>query len=81
MIETQSESTRVELKRTGYEVAFLTHSEFITGTSDTLTLPRITMPDESMSLREFQARASGAGIAMRRLKALIYTSAPKKPSF
>lgn len=81
MIETQSESTRVELKRTGYEVAFLTHSEFITGTSDTFTLPRITMSDESMSLREFQARASGAGIAMRRLKALIYTSAPKKPSF
>ena len=68
--ETQSEATRAELESAGYAAAFLTHSEFITAKSDVFALPRISMPDVSMSLREFKARASGAGIALRRLKAL-----------
>lgn len=68
--ETQSQATRAELEAAGYAAAFLTHSEFITAKSDVFALPRITLPDVSISLREFKARASGTGIALRRLKAL-----------
>lgn len=69
--ETQTEATRVDLESAGYAAAFLTHSEFITAKSDVFALPRIAMPDLSISLREFKARAGGAGIALRRLKALV----------
>jgi peptidoglycan/xylan/chitin deacetylase (PgdA/CDA1 family) len=68
---THCNATRAELRRAGYEAAFLTHSDFITAKSDKMTLPRISMPDGAISQREFQARASGAGIVMRRLGTLM----------
>jgi hypothetical protein len=68
--ETHSLATRLELERAGYSTAFLTHSEFITAKSDRLTLPRITIPDGSVPLGEFEAHASGVSVAMRRLKTL-----------
>lgn len=73
MAESHSEANRAELQRAGFTIAFLTGSEFITQSSDALTLPRIAMPDESMSLPEFRARASGAGIAAQRLRTLLRT--------
>lgn len=71
MAETHSAQTRQALIDAGYTTAFLTHSDFITANSDTLTLPRISMPDESMAHSEFVGRASGMGIAMRRMKSML----------
>jgi peptidoglycan/xylan/chitin deacetylase (PgdA/CDA1 family) len=68
MSETHSDSTRQELIRAGYRTAFLTHSEFATAASDPYCLPRISMPDGSMTFAEFQARASGVGVLVRTLK-------------
>lgn len=70
MAETHSTATREEVALAGYSTAFLTHSDFITSRSDLLTLPRITLPDESISQIEFEARAGGIGIAARHLKAV-----------
>jgi peptidoglycan/xylan/chitin deacetylase (PgdA/CDA1 family) len=68
MKETQSEATKQELIRAGYQTAFLTHSEFTTATNDPYRLPRISMPDGSIPFPEFQARASGVGVLVRTLK-------------
>lgn len=70
--ESHSAQTRDELQRAGFTVAFLTHSDLVTASSDSMTLPRMAMPDEVMTLPEFQARARGAGIALRRVKELLF---------
>ena len=67
-----SEDTRNELKHAGFSTAFLSHSDFITVHSDTMTLPRISMPDEPMTLPEFRALAKGGGILIRSLKGRLY---------
>jgi peptidoglycan/xylan/chitin deacetylase (PgdA/CDA1 family) len=69
--DTFSAATKAELQSAGYLAAFLSHSDFIAPTSDSLALPRITMPDEPMTIAEFRARSSGAGILSSRLKMLL----------
>lgn len=70
MAETHDSSTRAELVKAGYRVSFLTHSDFITVGADRYTLPRVLMPDCPLPPAEFHARASGAGIAWRRVAAM-----------
>ena len=79
MAEIQSAATRQALLDAGYRVAFLTHSDFITAASDCDMLPRISLPDESMTLSEFEARAGGAGIILRRLKRLVHSEGRTEP--
>lgn len=69
--DAHSAETRATLEEAGFSTAFLTHSDFITARGDRLSLPRFSMPDEPMSLRDFQARAPSAGIVARRIKTAI----------
>lgn len=70
MSDTHNLITRNAVEAAGFSAAFLTHSDYITHQSDVLTLPRIALPDEPMSMDEFRARAGGASIALRRIKGL-----------
>lgn len=66
-----SEETTRTLKAAGFQLAFLTHSDFATTESDRYHLPRFPMPDRDMSLAQFRARAMGGAIPFRRAKELF----------
>ena len=68
--DTCDNSTSAELQAAGYRAAFLSHSEFVSSSSDVLSLPRIAIPDGPLPLSEFKARVSGAGVSLRRLKGM-----------
>ena len=51
--DSHSVDTRNELYDAGFSTAFLSHSDFITVRSDAMTLPRISMPDEPVTLPNF----------------------------
>jgi len=61
-------STTTEIKAAGFQFAFLTHSDFTDEKTDPYHLPRIALPDRSMSRGEFCARVAGAGIALRQTR-------------
>jgi peptidoglycan/xylan/chitin deacetylase (PgdA/CDA1 family) len=61
-------STTAELKAAGFQFAFLTHSDFTDEKTDPYHLPRIALPDRSMSHAEFCARVAGAGMALRQAR-------------
>lgn len=68
--DTCDDNTTADLRAAGFQAAFLSHSEFVSSSSDMLTLPRIAIPDGPLPLCEFKARVSGAGVSLRRLKGL-----------
>jgi len=65
---TYDASTYARVKNAGFRCAFLSHSDFVTTTSDNFELPRISLPDADMPLYEFKARVRGGGIPFRKLK-------------
>lgn len=65
---TYDASTYNRVKNAGFRCAFLSHSDFVTTTSDNFELPRISLPDADMPLYEFKARVRGGGIPVRKLK-------------
>jgi peptidoglycan/xylan/chitin deacetylase (PgdA/CDA1 family) len=65
---TFSDATTLQLARTGFRYAFLTHSEYADTRTDPLLLPRISMPDRPMSQPEFCVRAAGAGVLYRKIR-------------
>jgi len=60
--------TKHYLSESGYSSAFLTHSGFVTPLSDKFLYPRIALPGEPMSDREFRARVLGAGVFFRSVR-------------
>ena len=66
-----SQATRGELESSGFSTAFLTRPDFIAVGSDALTLPRIAIPDETISLAEFRARVRGASVLINRLRETV----------
>jgi hypothetical protein len=65
---THSDETQQIVQETGFELAFLSHSDLIQQKANPFQLPRISLPDQPMSQLEFCARVAGAGIILRRLK-------------
>jgi peptidoglycan/xylan/chitin deacetylase (PgdA/CDA1 family) len=65
---TFSDETSREVARAGFEIAFLTHSEWSNNNTHRFEVPRISMPDRPMSQLEFCTRAAGAGVLYRRIK-------------
>jgi peptidoglycan/xylan/chitin deacetylase (PgdA/CDA1 family) len=65
---TFSDATTSQLAKTGFQYAFLTHSEYANPKTDPLHLPRISMPDRPMSQPEFCVRAAGAGVLYRKIR-------------
>ncbi len=65
---THSDETQQIVQETGFELAFLSHSDLIQQKANPFQLPRISLPDQAMSQLEFCARVAGAGIILRRLK-------------
>jgi peptidoglycan/xylan/chitin deacetylase (PgdA/CDA1 family) len=63
-----SRSTTKELKTAGFQFAFLTHSDFTDEKTDPYHLPRIALPNRSISHGEFCARVAGAGMALRQTR-------------
>jgi len=68
--------TKRYLSECGYSSAFLTHSGFVTPLSDSFLYPRIALPDEPMSDREFRARVLGAGVFFRSMGELLCKFTP-----
>jgi peptidoglycan/xylan/chitin deacetylase (PgdA/CDA1 family) len=68
---TFNQSTTEELKKAGFRYSFLTHSDFADGSTDPYHLPRIALPDRSMSFGEFRARVAGGGVALKRARQLL----------
>lgn len=68
---TFNETSDRAIKKAGFELAFLTHSDLISSGADPHKLPRISMPDRAMSHVEFCMRAAGAGIVYRKFKDLL----------
>jgi peptidoglycan/xylan/chitin deacetylase (PgdA/CDA1 family) len=66
-----NQSTTEELKKAGFRFSFLTHSDFADGSTDPYHLPRIALPDRSMSFGEFRARVAGGGVALSRGRQLL----------
>jgi peptidoglycan/xylan/chitin deacetylase (PgdA/CDA1 family) len=64
-------STTAELKAAGFQFAFLTHSDFTDEKTDPYHLPRIALPDRSISHAEFCARVAGAGMALRQAQQFL----------
>jgi peptidoglycan/xylan/chitin deacetylase (PgdA/CDA1 family) len=56
-----SNETSHVLAEAGYKSAFLTHADFASYQTDPYKMPRIVLPDRSISLLEFRARVSGGG--------------------
>ena len=83
MSGTFSDATSLQLAKTGFRYAFLTHSEYATTKTDPLRLPRISMPDRPMSQPEFCLRVAGAGVLYRKIKQsrLLRRSAPMRRSW
>jgi hypothetical protein len=65
---THSDETLQIIQETGFELAFLSHSDLIQQKANPFQLPRISLPDHVMSQLEFCARVAGAGIIFRKLK-------------
>jgi peptidoglycan/xylan/chitin deacetylase (PgdA/CDA1 family) len=68
---TFNDSTTAALNNAGFHFAFLTHSDFAGGDTDPYHLPRIALPDRSMSHVEFCARVAGSGVAYRKARELL----------
>lgn len=66
-----SAATTSEIKRCGFETAFLTHADFATGQTDRYHLPRLVIPDEQLSQNGFQAIVRGGAIPLDKAKRLI----------
>ena len=60
--------TAAELEKAGFQFAFLTHSDFADKNTDPFELPRIALPDRSISYVEFCVRVAGAGVALRKIR-------------
>jgi peptidoglycan/xylan/chitin deacetylase (PgdA/CDA1 family) len=71
-----NQSTTEELKKAGFRYSFLTHSDFADGNTDPYHLPRIALPNRSMSFAEFRARVAGGGVAIRRARELLASAWP-----
>lgn len=65
------ERTTAEIKRAGFDSAFLTHADFADDRTDRFHLPRLVIPDYGVSDSEFQAIVKGGGIVLDRVKRLI----------
>jgi hypothetical protein len=65
---THSDETLRIVRETGFELAFLSHSDLIQQKTNPFRLPRISLPDQAISQLEFCARVAGAGIIVRKLK-------------
>lgn len=74
-----SETTTRALQAAGFQSAFLTHSEFASTGTDRHHIPRLTMPDENMSLSHFRARVVGGGIPFRRAREFLKGGARTQP--
>ncbi|MGY4602899.1 peptidoglycan/xylan/chitin deacetylase (PgdA/CDA1 family) [Bradyrhizobium sp. USDA 4474] len=66
-----SQTTRRELESSGFTAAFLTRPDFITISSDAMTLPRIAVPDEPISAAAFRAYVCGAPVLVNRVKQTV----------
>ena len=69
--DAHSEATTQALAEAGFELAFLTHSDFSGTDTDRYLIPRITMPDHVMSLPEYRARVGGAGVPIRKARTFL----------
>jgi hypothetical protein len=63
-----SDATSELVKRAGFRLAFLTHSDFADREDDHFRLPRIALPNRPMALAEFRARVGGGGIVLAKVR-------------
>lgn len=63
--------TRDLVAQAGFDSAWTTRPDTISRDDEALTLPRLALPDRSMSLPVFRARVSGGNIPFERFKAVF----------
>ncbi len=63
--------TTDKILHSGYDAAFLTHSDFASNADELFTLPRIAFPDKNIDFSEFKSRTLGGAIPFIKLKEQI----------